>query len=197
MRRSLGDDLLGVWLIGGTAQGAYQHGVSDVDVLAVSNDPGEVAKRQSLGDSLVHPTLPCPAVGLEFVWYALPDLVELDDPVKFQLNVNGGPERDRAVQIGPDDSPNWWSVLDLAAARQAGVPLVGPRCDQVVPPVPADRVRQAILGSLDWHDGPAPRSDRWIRHSLRRSATSSVNAWADPRGLPSRRAGRRHCRSRR
>lgn len=92
---------------------------------------------------------------MEFVWYAWPDLADLADPVQFQLNVNGGLDRARAVQLAPDESPNYWSVLDLAAARQVGVPLAGrASAADVLPEVPPGRVRRAIRESLAWHDGP-------------------------------------------
>jgi len=52
-------------------------------------------------------------VGLEFVVYARPDVVDLADPVRFALNVNGGRSRDDLLALGPDDGPGWWAVLDL------------------------------------------------------------------------------------
>lgn len=122
-RAAVGEDLVGIWLIGSAAQDAYDHGVSDVDVLAVTERRWGAARRQGLGERLVHPNLPSPTAGLEFVWYALPDLVDLAGPVQFQLNVNGGLDRASVIQLGPDDHPNYWSVLDLAAARCVGVPL--------------------------------------------------------------------------
>ena len=73
----------------------------------------------------MHPALPCPTVGLEFVWYARDDLVDLADPVAFQLNVNGGTQRPSSVQLAPDGFPNYWSVLDLAAARQVNLEPTG------------------------------------------------------------------------
>jgi hypothetical protein len=152
--RAVGDDLQGLWLIGSAAQGAYEHGVSDVDVLAVSGTRWPIEARRLLGAQLVHPALPCPAVGLEFVWYARPDLDQLSDPVAFQLNVNGGPKRNREVQLWPA-GPNYWSVLDLAAARQVGVPLTARSpITEAVPRVPRERLRQAIRESVEWHDGP-------------------------------------------
>lgn len=36
LRDAVGDDLGGAWLTGSAAQGVYEHGVSDVDVLAVT-----------------------------------------------------------------------------------------------------------------------------------------------------------------
>lgn len=37
LKEAVGADILGAWLIGSAAQGVYEHGVSDVDVLAVTH----------------------------------------------------------------------------------------------------------------------------------------------------------------
>lgn len=60
-------DLLGVWLTGSAAQDVHEHGVSDVDVLAVSGHPHPEEVRRRLGAAVSHPALPCPTVGLELV----------------------------------------------------------------------------------------------------------------------------------
>lgn len=177
VRGSIGDDLLGVWLIGSAAQGAYEHGVSDVDVLAVSGRRWSDVDRRRLGEQIVHPNLPCPAVGLEFVWYALPDLDPLDDPVRFQLNVNGGPARASAVQLEPDGGANYWSVLDLAGAARVGRPLVGPPADEVLPPVPPDRVRRAITESIGWHADADAGSPNRVLNLARLLLLAEENRW--------------------
>lgn len=116
----LGDDLLGIYLIGSAAQGVYEHELSDVDVMIVSASRHPEHARRALAEQIVYPTLPCPTVGLECVWYAAPDLDPLGDPVMFQLSVNGGPKRARTIELEPGDEPQWWAVLDLAAARAVG-----------------------------------------------------------------------------
>lgn len=189
---AIGDDLLGVWLIGSAAQGAYDHGVSDVDVLAISRSSWPESVRADLGARLSHPRLPCPAVGLEYVWYALPDLENLADPVQFQLNVNGGPERASARQLAPDGSANYWSVLDLAAARQVGVAILGATsAADVVPPIPDDRLRRAVRESVAWHDGPDAGAPNRVLNLAR------LLVLADDGGWVSKRAGAEIVRGRR
>ena len=146
LRSAFGDDLLGVWLIGSAAQAAYEPGTSDIDVLAVTGTRHPEEARRAVGERVRHPALDCPAVGLEFVVYARPDLVDLADPVRFALNVNGGRGRDDLLALGPDDGPGWWSVLDLAEARVVGVPLHGPAPDVVIPAVPAASGRGRVAG---------------------------------------------------
>ncbi len=148
----IGNDLLGAWLLGSAAHGAYEHGTSDIDVMLVTGSRWPEDDRRRLGGRLVHPEFPCPTSGLELVWYAAADLAPIDDPVWYQLNVNGGLQRASMISLAPDDSPNYWSVLDLAAARQVGVTLYGAAADATIPAVPAARLHQAIAESLAWHD---------------------------------------------
>lgn len=178
LRDAVGDDLGGAWLTGSAAQGVYEHGVSDVDVLAVTRRRWPEAARRALGERIVHPALPCPTVGLEFVWYARDDLVDLADPVAFQLNVNGGTQRPSSVQLAPDGFPNYWSVLDLAAARQVGVPLEGARAaSEVIPEVPAGRVRRAVDESITWHDGPDAGSPNRVLNLARMLVLATEGRW--------------------
>lgn len=176
VRDALGDDLIAIWLIGSAAQGVYEHGISDVDVIAVSLSGYDVDTRTSLGNALVHPALPCPTAGLEFVWYALPDLVDLADPVVFQVNVNGGLARESVVQLEPQGA-NYWSILDLAAARQVGVPLDGKAPPDVLPQVSANRLAQAIRGSLEWHDGPDAGSPNRVLNLARLLVLVEEGRW--------------------
>lgn len=176
VRAALGDDLVGIWLIGSAAQGVYEHGTSDVDVMAISRSRHHEATRRSLGDAVVHPALPCPTAGLEFVWYALPDLIDPGDPVVFQLNVNGGLARGSVVQLEPEGA-NYWSVLDLAAARQVGVPLDGSPTADVIPQVPSDRLRRAIRESIEWHNGPDAGSPNRVLNLARLLVLVEEGRW--------------------
>lgn len=174
----VGTDLLGLWLIGSAALGGYEHGVSDIDVLAVSRRRGSVPQRQRLGARLVHPELPCETAGLEFVWYARPDLDPLPDPIPFQLNVNGGLDRAGTVQLAPDDLPQYWAVLDLAAARRLGVPLLeGMTAAEAIPPVPPARLRAAVRGSVDWHDGADAGSPNRVLNLARLLVLLTEDRW--------------------
>ena len=174
----LRSDLLGLWLIGSAAQGAYEHGISDVDVLAVSRSRWPLEVRRSLGRQLVHPTLPCPTAGLEFVWYARPDLHDPADPVTFQLNVNGGQTRASSVQLTPGIGPHYWSVLDLAAARHVGVPLAARLpVTEAVPPAPDRRLRQAVRESLAWHDESDAASPNRVLNLARLAILLDEGRW--------------------
>lgn len=177
VRDAVGTDLVGIWLIGSAAQEAYEHGVSDVDVFAVTRSRHPEHDRVTLGERIVHPALPCPTVGLEFVWYALPDLDPLGDPVQFQLNVNGGLARPSVIQLAPE-GPNYWAVLDLAAALRVGVPLGdSPPPEDALPALPDHRVAQAIRESLAWHDGPDAGSPNRVLNLARLLVLVEDGTW--------------------
>lgn len=174
----VGPDLLGVWLIGSAAQGAYEHGLSDVDVVAVTGDRWPVTARAAFAARIVHPALECPTVGLECVWYALPDLTDLADPVVFQVNVNGGRQRPPSIELAPDPAgPHWWSVLDLYGAREGGLPLTGPAPEEVIPPVPPARVRAALDESRRWHDDADAASPNRVLNLARMIRFLTDGAW--------------------
>ena len=180
---AVGDDVRGLWLIGGGAQAAYDPGVSDLDVLLVTGRRWPEAARMALGESIVHPAIPCPAVGLEFVWYADPDLRPLGDPIAYTLNVNGGPGRGRLVALGPEPGDDqWWAVLDLAAARAVGVPLIGPPPGEVLPEVPRERIRAAIRNSQAWHDGPDAGSPNRVLNLARMVLLLEDDQWHSKTG---------------
>ncbi len=175
---AVGDDVRGLWLIGGGAQAAYDPGVSDLDVLLVTGRRWPAPARTALGERIVHPALPCPAVGLEFVWYADPDLHPLGDPVVFALNVNGGPGRGRLIGLGPEPGDDqWWAVLDLAAARRVGVALLGPAPNEVLPEIPRDRLVAAIRDSQAFHDGPDAGSPNRVLNLARMVALLEDGRW--------------------
>ncbi|MEI2778468.1 MAG: aminoglycoside adenylyltransferase domain-containing protein [Tetrasphaera sp.] len=174
---ALGRDLRGMWLIGSSAQGAYEHGISDVDVLVVSRSRWSRPDRERLAGRIVHPALVCPAVGLECVWYAEPDLAPLGSPIVFQANVNGGQSREPMIALEPDGEPQWWAPLDLAAARMVGLSRIGPPAADVIPEIPWPRLRQAIEQSQAFHDGPDSGSPNRVLNLARLIALVEDGRW--------------------
>jgi predicted nucleotidyltransferase len=125
-------ELDAVYLFGSAAQGAYVHGRSDVDVIAVTARPSTQAEKDALAEAAE--SLPCPARKLELVVYAR-------GAERHELNVNTG----ELVHFDPDDDPAFWFVLDRSIAEQHAIPLVGPPWSEVFPPVP----KEAVLAALD------------------------------------------------
>lgn len=121
-----------VYLFGSAAQGAYEHGRSDVDVIAVTSRPSSQAEKEAIAD--VAESLPCPARKLELVVYSR-------GADRHELNINSG----EIVHFDADDDPNFWFVIDRAIAEQHSIALLGPPWQEVFAPVP----RAAVIEALD------------------------------------------------
>lgn len=132
-------ELDAVYLVGSAAQGAYEHGRSDVDVIAVTTRPPSQAEKEAFAS--VAESLPCPARKLELVVYAR-------GSDRQALNVNTG----ELVHSSPDDDPAFWFVLDRSIAEQHSVALLGPPWEDTFAPVPGDAVL-AALGEAETFDG--------------------------------------------
>lgn len=125
-------ELDAVYLFGSAAQRTYEHGRSDVDVIAVTARPSSHAEKEALAEAAE--SLPCPARKLELVVYAR-------GAERHELNVNTG----ELVHFHPDDDPAFWFVIDRAIAEQHSIPLLGPPWEEVFAPV----ARQAVVEALE------------------------------------------------
>jgi predicted nucleotidyltransferase len=136
-------DLDAVYLYGSAAQCAYEHGRSDVDVIAVTARPSSQAEKEALAGAAE--SLPCPARKLELVVYAR-------GAERHELNVNTG----ELMHFDPDDHPGFWFVIDRAVAEQHSIALLGPPWHEVFAPVPREAVVEALYeaAAFDGWDDP-------------------------------------------
>jgi predicted nucleotidyltransferase len=133
-----------VYLFGSAAQGAYEHGRSDVDVIAVTSRPSSQAAKEAIAE--VAESLPCPARKLELVVYAR-------GAERHELNVNTG----ELVHFDPNDDPSFWFVIDRAIAEQHSIALLGPPWQEVFPPVPREAVVEALDEAVAFQGWDDPR----------------------------------------
>ena len=102
-----------VYLHGSAALGAYEHGRSDVDVVAVTSRSLSLDERRALAAAVE--AIPVPARKLELVVYPR-------GSDRWEINLNTGEH----LGLDPDAEPSFWFVLDRAIAEQHALPLVGP-----------------------------------------------------------------------
>jgi len=121
-----------VYLLGSASFGAYEHGRSDVDVVAVTSRSLSVDERRALAAAVE--AVPVPARKLELVVYPR-------GSDRWELNLNTGEH----LGLDPDLEPSFWFVLDRAIAEQHALPLFGPPWAELFEPVS----REAIEGALD------------------------------------------------
>lgn len=141
-------ELDAVYLVGSASQGAYEHGRSDVDVIAVTARPLSRPEKEAVASAAE--SLPCPARKLELVVYAR-------GAERHSLNVNTG----ELVHFEPDDDPAFWFVLDRAIAEQHSIALVGPAWEDVFEPVPRDAVLTALQEAEAFEGWDDPRGQVW------------------------------------
>ena len=137
-------ELDAVYLFGSAAQGAYEQGRSDVDVIAVTARPSSQVEKEAMAE--VAESLPCPARKLELVVYAR-------GAERHELNLNTG----ELVHFDPDDDPRFWFVIDRAIAEQHSIALLGPPWEEVFPPVSRAAVAEALDEAAAFEGWDDPR----------------------------------------
>lgn len=147
-----------VYLLGSAALGAYEHGRSDVDVVAVTSRSLAQDERRSLATAVEE--LPVPARKLELVVYPL-------GSDRWELNLNTGEH----VGLDPDAEPSFWFVLDRAIAEQHSLPLAGPEWLELFEP----ESDEAIEAALEH----AAASDAWGEPHERALAAARARAWRE------------------
>ncbi|KAK0445044.1 uncharacterized protein EV420DRAFT_1622678 [Desarmillaria tabescens] len=157
--------LVAVYLFGSASYGAYEPGISDLDVQAIISSPLPRATYWKLATQLGHSAIPCPAHKLEFVLYTK-DAVRAAHP-QFELNFNTGDGMTDYVCLDPSQEAARWFLLDIASGREKGVALLGPPPATVFAEPRRDRVVAAIVDCIHWHLQHEPTSANTIMNACR------------------------------
>jgi len=193
LRELLGDRLIGVYPTGSVALDGYRPGRSDLDLIAVAEQPTptEVA---GIAAGLAHDALPCPATGLEFVLYDRATLGRLTTEAGFALNLNTGRELPPKVETSAGDGPRFWYPIDRDITHQQGQVLTGPDFGSLAArqPFPAilDVVTESVaahLAALTEHgDNAVLNGCRSLRFHAERRWTTKPDAatWASTHAPP-------------
>jgi hypothetical protein len=143
--------LVGVYLFGSAGYGAYEPGLSDLDVQAVVKDTLDTDEKQAIISLLNQNALPCPATKLEFVVYAQGAVDPASRHPRFELNLNTGPRQSDHISLDPANESSHWFLLDVAMGRALGRCLYGRATTEAFGVVPRRWVLEAISDSLEWH----------------------------------------------
>ncbi|KAJ0364285.1 hypothetical protein COL26b_012567 [Colletotrichum chrysophilum] len=165
----LRDQLVGVYLLGSAAYGAYEPGSSDLDVQAIVKNPLETDEKQAIISLLNQDALPCPATKLELVVYAQNSVNPASRHPRFELNLNSGPHQADHVSLDPANESSHWFLLDIAMGRQLGGCLHGFAITEAFGAVPDSWVLEAIADSLAWHQANEANSTN--------SALNACRSW--------------------
>ncbi|MCP2288211.1 aminoglycoside adenylyltransferase domain-containing protein [Nocardia amikacinitolerans] len=177
-RAVCGSHLVSVFAVGSLALADYRHGRSDVDVTVVVGPALPRRSVREMVEVLAHPTLPCPAVGLELVMYDAEFAKRPSVAAGYLLNLNTGPLLPSRADFDPKLSPAFWYVIDRSIAHQSGRLLYGSPVRQVVA-APRDRdLYAAILASVRAHaDGAGHLSDNRVLNGCRSVAFCRTGRW--------------------
>lgn len=182
--------LVGVYPAGSLAFDAYQPGRSDVDLIAVAEEPSaeDVA---AVVAALGHAALPCPAAGLEFVLYDRATLARLSTEAGFTLNLNTGAELAYKAETDPGDGPAFWYPIDRDMVRQQRRALIGPPFPDLVTrvrsrlllPIVAESVAVQLAHLGDHGDNAVLNGCRALRYHAERTwaPKRTAAAWAAER----------------
>jgi streptomycin 3"-adenylyltransferase len=143
----LRSQLVGVYLHGSAAMGAFVPSRSDVDVLVVSRDSLTTEAKKALIDSLSEPMLPCPGVGLELSVVTLRVARDPSAIAAFELHL--ATEESRVADAGVDPD----LVAHFAMVRSRGRSLLGPPPQEVFASVDRRALLSSLADDLSWAIG--------------------------------------------
>jgi hypothetical protein len=169
LRRLLGGELVGAWLIGSGALGGAVAESSDLDLVAVCAHVPSVDVIQQLVAALTEEAMTWPVRGLEFVLYPRAAVASASRSPQFALNLNVGPRMPLHLSTDAAAEPAHWFVIDLAILREHGLALYGPPAHELVAPIPRRWLLDALEDGLGWHAANEP--------ALHQSVLNAGRAW--------------------
>ncbi|GAA5107290.1 aminoglycoside adenylyltransferase domain-containing protein [Nocardia iowensis] len=177
-RAGCGSHLVSVFAVGSIALGDYRHGRSDVDVTVVVDPAVPAQVVRELAVTLAHPTLHCPAAGLELVVYDADFVARPSDRAGYLLDLNTGALLPNRASFDSTRSPAFWYVIDRSIAHQTGRLLHGAPVRQVIAPPTRRDLFAAILTSVREHtDGAGHLADNQVLNGCRSVAYCRTGSW--------------------
>jgi streptomycin 3"-adenylyltransferase len=148
LRDGLGDELVGVYLHGSLAMGAFHPGRSDVDILAVCATSLPRERRMAIGAALV--AIPTPSPGGDLELSLVTEAAVRSRSAVPPFEVHASTHEEPFVVDGSDRPGDGDLVIHFAMARARGRALVGPEPGELFPePVRASLI-EAFLSDLAW-----------------------------------------------
>ncbi len=160
---AVGEEVEAAYLIGSAATGAFEPGLSDLDVVAVLRRRPSQSELHALIERARSVDV-APARGLELVVYSGGEIV---------VNLNTGPGLEERVSYEPE----FWFVIDRAIAEQSAVTLSGPPWQAVFEPLTRQEVLDALGESLRWHEQNEPASRNTVLNAVRTWRYLETGRW--------------------
>jgi predicted nucleotidyltransferase len=158
LRAVLGDDLVGIYVGGSYALGAYESGRSDLDVAALVRGPLSAGAVDAIVAALRHESLPTPARKLELVVYDTRAAQSSSVRPSFELNLNTGAREPLRADTEPQPGEEHWFAIDRSVLASHGVALYGPPAAEVFAAPPREQLLPILAGVLRWYLRNEPES---------------------------------------
>jgi hypothetical protein len=182
LRRLLGGELVGAWLIGSGALGGAVAESSDLDLVAVCAHVPSVDVIQQLVAALTEEAMTWPVRGLEFVLYPRAAVASASRSPQFALNLNVGPRMPLHLSTDAAAEPAHWFVIDLAILREHGLALYGPPAHELVAPIPRRWLLDALEDGLGWHAANEPALHQSVLNAGRAWRFAAEGVWSSKDG---------------
>lgn len=174
-------DLLGLYVGGSVALGAYEHGRSDLDMVAVCRGALGVEGKRALVEELRHEALPCPARGLELVVYAERTVGEPSAAAGFEVALTTRAGMPFHAALDPTESNGRHRyVVDRAILARHGLALLGPPPSALVADLPRALVLPALAASLRWSAAHEAKDGTAVLSACRGLRYASEGRWSSP-----------------
>ena len=179
LRDDLGPELVGVYLHGSVAMGAFTPGRSDIDALAVCAVRLSAERSTTLGEALA--AIPRPSSGgdLEFTLVAEKEVRAHSAAPAYEIHVRTHDEP--FVVDGHDDEGDENLVIDFAMARARGRSLFGPDPAGMFPEPDRAALIRAFRGELEM--ARRMGASWWESHDLPESASMTYQVLNGARSL--------------
>jgi streptomycin 3"-adenylyltransferase len=148
LRKKLGAGLVGVYLHGSLAMGAFVPGHSDVDVLAVCAEPLSGKRSVALGAAL--DAIPRPRSGGHLEFSLVTEAEARKPPAKPAFEVHVSTHEEVPVVDGHDRPGDQDLVIHFGMTRARGRALLGPEPTNLFPEPARPSLIRAFLADIEW-----------------------------------------------
>lgn len=174
----LKDKLTAVYLFGSASYGAYEPGISDIDVYAVITEQLDRTIYRQLSKKISNEAIPCPAHKLEFVLLTKENAGAQTPYVKYEMDFNTGEHIGDVIKFDPSTEPRFWYLLDVTMGRELGVPFYGPSPSEIFAQPAIDWVFDCLMESLDYYWQHQPVTHEAVLNACRELKFARTRKWS-------------------
>lgn len=174
----LEDNLIAVYLFGSASYGAYEPGISDIDVYAVIAEQLDGEVYHQLSKKISNEAIPCPAHKLEFILLTKENAAAQKPYIKYEMDFNTGRYIGDIINFDPSKEPRFWYLLDVTMGRELGVPFYGPEPSEIFAQPAIDWIFDCLMESLDYYRQHQPVTHEAVLNACRELRFARTRKWS-------------------